>query len=76
MKIRTAIFGVYVTASAVGLVILMAFILREVRVRYVESMRRTLNDTSAMLAVLLEGELERHRMGACDRAPRQQRRGG
>lgn len=32
----------------------MAFILREVRPRYVESMRRTLNDTAAVLATLLE----------------------
>ena len=54
MKIRTAIFGVYVSASAVGLAVLMAFVLREVRLRYVESMRRTLNDTAAVLATLLE----------------------
>lgn len=59
MKIRTAIFGVYVAASAVGFAILMAFVLREVRVRYIESMQRTLNDTASLLAVLLEGELER-----------------
>src|SRR5688572_6182100 len=32
----------------------MAFILRDVRPRYVESMRRTLNDTAAVLATLLE----------------------
>jgi two-component system sensor histidine kinase CreC len=54
MKIRTAIFGVYVAASAVGLAVLMAFILHDVRPRYVESMRRTLNDTAAVLATLLE----------------------
>ncbi len=59
MKIRTAIFGVYVAASAVGFAILMAFVLREVRVRYLESMQRTLNDTASLLAGLLEGELER-----------------
>jgi two-component system sensor histidine kinase CreC len=59
MKIRTAIFGVYVAASAVGLAILMGFVLREVRLRYVESMRRTLNDTTALLAVLLEADLAR-----------------
>ena len=52
MKIRTAIFGVYVIASAIGLAVLMAFILRDVRVRYVESMRRTLNDNAAVLATL------------------------
>jgi two-component system sensor histidine kinase CreC len=57
VKIRTAIFGVYVLASAIGLTVLMAFVLREVRLRYVESMRRTLNDTSTTLAVLLESEL-------------------
>lgn len=56
MRIRTAIFGVYVAASAVGLAILMAFILREVRLRYVESMRRTLSDTAAVLATLLESD--------------------
>lgn len=56
MKIRTAIFGVYVAVSAVGLVVLMAFVLWEVRLRYVETMRRTLNDTAALLAVLLESE--------------------
>lgn len=50
MKIRTAIFGVYVAASAVGFMILMAFVLRDVRLRYVESMRRTLGDTAAFLA--------------------------
>jgi two-component system, OmpR family, sensor histidine kinase CreC len=54
VKIRTAIYGVYVAASAAGLVVLMAFILHDVRLRYVESMRRTLNDTAAVLATLLE----------------------
>lgn len=50
MKIRTAIFGVYVAASAIGFLLLMAFVLRDVRNRYVESMRRTLGDTAAFLA--------------------------
>lgn len=59
MKIRTAIFSVYVVATAVGFVVLMAFILWEVRPRYVESMRRTLNDTAALLAVMIEGEMLR-----------------
>ena len=54
MKIRTAIFGVYLTASALGFTVLMAFVLKEVRPRYVESMRRTLADTAGLLAVLLE----------------------
>jgi two-component system sensor histidine kinase CreC len=56
MKIRTAIFGVYVIASAIGLAVLMAFVLWEVRLRYVESMRRTLNDTAGLLAAMLETE--------------------
>jgi two-component system sensor histidine kinase CreC len=57
VKIRTAIFGVYVAASALGFAVLMAFILKEVRPRYVESMRRTLTDTAALLAVMLEDDL-------------------
>lgn len=59
MKIRTAIFGVYVGASALGFAVLMAFILKEVRPRYVESMRRTLEDTAALLAATVEGDLAR-----------------
>lgn len=51
MKIRTAIFGVYVAASAVGFVVLMSVVLRDVRLRYVESMRRTMGDTASFLAV-------------------------
>ncbi|MBX7122080.1 MAG: two-component system sensor histidine kinase CreC [Opitutaceae bacterium] len=50
MKIRTAIFGVYVVASAAGLVVVMSLVLRDVRLRYVESMRRTMGDTAAFLA--------------------------
>ena len=50
MRIRTAIFVVYVAASAVGFVVLMGLVLRDVRLRYVESMRRTLGDTAAYLA--------------------------
>jgi two-component system sensor histidine kinase CreC len=50
MKIRTAIFGVYVVASALGLALVMALVLRDVRLRYVESMRRTLGDTAVLLA--------------------------
>ena len=59
MKIRTAIFGVYVAASAAGFAVLMAFILKEVRPRYVESMRGTLGDTATLLAVMMEGDLAR-----------------
>lgn len=50
MRIRTAIFGVYVIASAIGFMVMMALVLRDVRLRYVESMRRTLGDTAAYLA--------------------------
>jgi len=50
LRIRTAIFGVYVVASAVALAAVMALVLRDVRLRYVESMRRTLGDTAVLLA--------------------------
>jgi len=63
VKIRTAIFGVYVAASALGFALLMIFILKEVRPRYVESMRRTLSDTAALLAVILEEDLNRKPAG-------------
>jgi len=59
VKIRTAIFGVYVAASALGLAVLMALVLRDVRLRYVESMRRTLGDTAAFLAVFVADEAAR-----------------
>jgi two-component system, OmpR family, sensor histidine kinase CreC len=51
VKIRTAIFGVYVAASALGFAVWMTLVLRDVRTRYVESMRRTMGDTAAFLAV-------------------------
>ena len=63
MKLRTVIFGVYVASSAVGFAVLMAFMLGEVRPRYVESMRRSLNDSAVLLSVLLEARLE-HSNGA------------
>jgi hypothetical protein len=50
MRIRTAIFVVYVGASALGLAAMMGLVLRDVRLRYVESMRRTLGDTAAYMA--------------------------
>ena len=50
MRIRTAIFGVYVVASAIGFVGITGLVLRDVRLRYVESMRRTLGDTAAYMA--------------------------
>ncbi len=56
MKIRTAIFGVYVIASAVGFAAMMGLVLRDVRLRYVESMRRTLGDTAAYLAAFAAPE--------------------
>lgn len=52
MRIRTAIFVVYVVASAVGFAALLGIALRDVRLRYVESMRRTLGDTAAFLAAI------------------------
>jgi len=56
MRIRTAIFGVYVMASAVAFAGVMALVLRDVRLRYVESMRRTLGDTAALMATLATPE--------------------
>jgi len=56
MKIRTAIFGVYVAASAMGFAVVMFLVLRDVRRRYVESMRRTIGDTAAFLAVFVAAE--------------------
>lgn len=58
MKIRTAIFGVYVAASAVGFAVLMMFVLRDVRLRYVEAMRRTMGDTASFLAVFASEAVE------------------
>ncbi len=82
MRIRTAVFGVYVTASAVGFAILMTLVLRDVRLRYIESMRRTLGDTAAFLATFagegpgdaawaqrlspLPAQTDRLRVFACD----------
>lgn len=53
MRIRTAIFGVYVVASAAGLMAVMALVLGDVRLRYVESMRRTMGDTAAYMAAFV-----------------------
>ncbi|WP_414664006.1 two-component system sensor histidine kinase CreC [Horticoccus sp. 23ND18S-11] len=57
MKIRTAIFGVYVGASAIGFAGMMGFVLRDVRLRYVESMRRTLGDTALFLGAYVTEDL-------------------
>jgi len=53
MKIRTVIFGVYVVASAAGFTAVMALVLGDVRLRYVESMRRTMGDTAAYMAAFV-----------------------
>lgn len=50
MKIRTLLFGVYVGVSALGFAAVMGLALRDVRLRYVESMRRTMGDTAVFLA--------------------------
>ncbi|MFI5336024.1 MAG: ATP-binding protein [Opitutales bacterium] len=55
MKIRTAIFLVYVAASAVGFAVLMRFMLAEVRPRYVNAVRANLQDTVAVMAAALRG---------------------
>lgn len=54
MRIRTAIFAVYVAASAVGFVVLMRFMLAEVRPRYVASLRSSMSDSARLLAAALE----------------------
>lgn len=53
MNIRTAIFGTYVIASAVGLAVLMRFVLAEVRPRYVSSIERTMQDSAHLIAATL-----------------------
>lgn len=55
MKIRTAIFAVYVGASAIGFAVLMRFMLAEVRPRYVASLRSSMSDAARLLAASLEG---------------------
>ncbi len=56
MKIRTAIFTVYVAASAVGLAVLMRYNLAEVRPRYVASLQHGLADAARLLAVTWTGQ--------------------
>lgn len=55
MRIRTAIFLVYVAASAVGFAVLMRFMLAEVRPRYVTAVRLNLQDSARMVAAALQG---------------------
>lgn len=50
MRIRTAIFAVYVAASAAGFAVLMRFMLAEVRPRYVSAVRQNLHETARLLA--------------------------
>lgn len=69
MRIRTAIFGSYVLASAAGFLVLMAFMLWEVRPRYFQSMRHALQDTASLLAGLVGEEATNgHDPGAAWRA--------
>lgn len=56
MRIRTVIFGVYVGVTALGFAVMMALALRDVRLRYVESMRRTMGDTAVFLATFAANE--------------------
>ncbi len=58
MKIRTALFGTYVIASAAGLAVLMRFVLAEVRPRYVSSIERTMQDSAELLAASLGQQSE------------------
>ncbi|MCM2273771.1 MAG: ATP-binding protein [Candidatus Didemnitutus sp.] len=55
MRIRTAIFGVYVGACAAGFAVLMGFMLAEVRPRYVTAVREHLRDAAHVLAATLHG---------------------
>lgn len=55
MKIRTAIFVVYVVASAIGLSVLMYYVLAEVRPRYVTAVRLNLQESANAVAAALEG---------------------
>ena len=53
MRIRTVIFGTYSIASAVGLAVLMRFVLAEVRPRYVSSLERTMQESAHLVAAAM-----------------------
>jgi two-component system sensor histidine kinase CreC len=55
VRIRTAIFVVYVVASAIGLSVLMYYVLAEVRPRYVTAVRLNLQESVNAVAAALEG---------------------
>jgi two-component system sensor histidine kinase CreC len=55
VKLRTVVFGVYVAASAVGFVVLMRFMLAEVRPRYVTAVRLNLQGSAHLVAAALNG---------------------
>lgn len=55
MKIRTAIFLVYVAACALGYLVLMWFMLAEVRPRYVNALHGQLETSAKLLAVTIGG---------------------
>lgn len=50
MKVRTAIFQTYVVASSIGFLILMRFVLAEVRPRYVSSIEGTMGESVRIIA--------------------------
>lgn len=55
MRIRNAIFIVYVAASAVGFLVLLRYVLAEVRPRYVAAVRGNLQDSARIVAATLHG---------------------
>ncbi|MBI3886295.1 MAG: HAMP domain-containing protein [Opitutae bacterium] len=64
MRIRTAIFGVYVTACAIGFAVLMWFMLAEVRPRYVSAVQANLRDAAHSIALALAGHTEAQALAA------------
>ncbi len=69
MRIRTAIFGVYVSACAVGFAVLMWFMLAEVRPRYVSAVQANLRDAARSIARSLEGRSEAEALAALTGQP-------